>query len=85
LEACAHEDRPRRRYEDAPKEQVDKMPAGQFFAYATELLKLHPPHFTDEPIIARMKRIGIEPAKSFDIDAVDPVIKKGLETAPKDA
>jgi len=68
-----------------PKEQVDKMPAGQFFAYATELLKLHPPHFTDEPIIARMKRIGIEPGKSFDIDAVDPVIKKGLETAPKDA
>ena len=68
-----------------PKEQVDKMSAGAFFSYAAELLKLHPPHFTDEPILARMKRIGIEPGKSFDIDAVDPAIKKGLESAPQDA
>ena len=50
-----------------PKVQVDTMPAGKYFAYAAELLKLHPPHITDEPIIARMKRIGIEPGKSFDI------------------
>jgi hypothetical protein len=68
-----------------PKEQVDKMSAGEFFAYAAELLKLHPPHFTDQPIIARMKRIGIEPGKSFDIEKVDAAIKKGLETAPEDA
>jgi hypothetical protein len=68
-----------------PKEQVDNMPAGEFFAYAAELLKLHPPHFTDEPIIARMKRIGIEPGKSFDIASVDPAIRQGIEAAPKDA
>jgi len=68
-----------------PKIQIDNMPAGKFFAYAAELLKLHPPHFTDEPILARMKRIGIEPGKSFDIDAVDPAIKKGLESAPEAA
>ena len=51
-----------------PKIQVDTMPADKYFAYAAELLKLHPPHLTDEPIIAQMKRIGIEPGKSFDID-----------------
>ena len=68
-----------------PKEKVDNMPAGEFFAYAAELLKLHPPHFSDEPIIARMKRIGIEPGKSFDIASVDPAIRKGIEAAPKDA
>ncbi len=50
-----------------PKMQVDTMPAGKYFAYAAELLKLHPPHITDQPIIARMKRIGIEPGKSFDL------------------
>ena len=60
-----------------PKIQVDTMPAGKFFAYAAELMKLQPPHITDEPIIARMKRIGIEPGKSFDIDKVDPAVKKG--------
>jgi len=68
-----------------PKKQVDTMPAGKFFAYAAELLKLHPPHFTDQPIIARMRRIGIEPGKSFDIDKVDPTVKRGLERAPEDA
>jgi len=43
------------------------------------------PHLTDQPILARMKRIGIEPGKSFDIDKVDPTIKKALESAPEDA
>lgn len=68
-----------------PKMQVDTMPAGKYFAYAAELLKLHPPHITDEPIIAVMKKIGIEPGKAFDIDKVDPVVKKALETVPEAA
>ena len=68
-----------------PKEQVDTMSGGDFFAYGAELLKLHPPHFTDEPIIARMKRLGIEPGKSFDFDNADPVVKKAIERAPKAA
>jgi hypothetical protein len=68
-----------------PKEQVDKMSAAEFFAYGAELLKLHPPHFTDEPIIARLKRVGFEVGKSFDINKVDPAIKKGLESAPEAA
>ena len=67
-----------------PKIQVDTMPAGKFFAYAAEILKLQPPHLTDEPILAQMKRIGIERGKSFDIEKLDPAIKAGLETAPAD-
>ena len=68
-----------------PKVQVDTMPAGKYFAYAAELLKLHPPHITDEPIIAQMKRIGIERGKSFDLDKQDPAVKKALESVPEDA
>ncbi|MGA8692003.1 MAG: DUF1254 domain-containing protein [Methyloceanibacter sp.] len=68
-----------------PKQQADTMPAGKYFAYAAEILKLQPPHLTDQPILARMKRISIEPGKSFDIDKVDPTIKKALESAPEDA
>src|SRR5262245_50013315 len=68
-----------------PKIQVDTMPASKFFAYAAELLKLQPPHITDQPIIERLKRIGFEVGKSFDIDKVDPAVKKALETAPEDA
>src|SRR6516165_2667258 len=68
-----------------PKIQVDNMPAGKFFAYAAELLKLQPPHITDQPIIARLKRIGFEVGKSLDIDKADSGVKKALETAPDDA
>lgn len=47
--------------------------------------KLHPPHLTDQPIIAQMKEIGIEPGTSFDIDKVDPEVKKALESVPEEA
>src|SRR6185312_6415405 len=66
----------------APKVQVDTMPADKYFAYAAELLKLQPPHITDEPIIARMKRIGLEPGKSFDLGSADPAVQQGLTGAP---
>ena len=67
-----------------PKITVDTMPAGKFFAYAAEILKLQPPHVTDQPILAQMQRIGIERGNSFDIDRVNPAIKAALETAPQD-
>ncbi|MET0532250.1 MAG: DUF1254 domain-containing protein, partial [Microvirga sp.] len=65
-----------------PKVQADTMPADKYFAYAAELLKLHPPHLTDEPILAQMKRIGIEPGQSFDIEKVSPAVRNGLMSAP---
>jgi hypothetical protein len=68
-----------------PKVTVDTMPSDKFFAYAAEVLKLQPPHLTDQPIIARLKRIGFEVGKSFDLDAADPAVKEGLESAPQDA
>ncbi len=68
-----------------PKITVDTMSAGKFFAYAAEVLKLQPPHVTDQPILAQMQRIGIERGKGFDIDKVDPAINAALEKVPEDA
>jgi hypothetical protein len=68
-----------------PKVQVDTMAANKYFTYGAELLKLHPPHITDQPIVAQMKRIGIEPGKSLDVSKLDPVVQKALASAPKDA
>ncbi|HTC07349.1 MAG TPA: DUF1254 domain-containing protein [Acetobacteraceae bacterium] len=67
-----------------PRQQVDTMPAGKFFAYAAELMGQQPPHVTDQPILAQMKKLGIEPGKPFDIANVDPIVAKALETAPED-
>jgi hypothetical protein len=68
-----------------PKTQVDTMPAAAYFAYAAELLKLHPAHLTDQPTLARMRRIGIEAGRSFDISQLDPAVQKGIEAAPAEA
>ena len=67
-----------------PKVQVDTMPADKFFAYAAELLKVNPPHITDEPIIAQMRKIGIESGKSFDMAKVNPAIRNALSGAPEE-
>jgi hypothetical protein len=61
------------------------MPAGEYFAYAAEIMKLQPPHITDQPIIARMRRIGIEPGKSFDIGKASSSVRTALEAAPSTA
>jgi len=65
-----------------PMVQADTMAAGAYFAYAAELLKLHPAHSTDQPILAQMKQLGIEAGKSFDISKVDVTVKAALESAP---
>ena len=68
-----------------PKVAVDRMSGAEFFAYAAEIFKLQPPHITDQPIVAQMRRIEIERGKVLDIDALDPVVRTALVSAPKGA
>jgi hypothetical protein len=62
-----------------PLVQVNSMPAGKYFSYAAELMKVNPPHITDWSTIARLKRLGLEPGKSFDFAKADPVVQNALE------
>src|SRR5262249_22074033 len=68
-----------------PKKQADTMPAARYFAYAAALLKVNPPHITDQPMIDQLKKIGIVPGQSFDFDKADPVIQRALVSAREDA
>jgi hypothetical protein len=61
------------------------MPAAEYFAYAAEIMKLQPPHITDQPIIAQLQRIGFEPGSSFDLYKADPTVQEALESAPEEA
>ncbi|MCA1370935.1 DUF1254 domain-containing protein [Bradyrhizobium sp. BRP14] len=65
-----------------PLAQVNAMPADKYFAYAAELMKVNAPHLTDWSIVARMKKIGIEPGKSFDASKLDAVVRKALHDSP---
>jgi hypothetical protein len=67
-----------------PLEQVNKMDMATYFAYASKLMKAHPPHVTDWSIVNRMSRIGIEPGKDFDATKLDPTIKKAVERGTAD-
>lgn len=68
-----------------PKIQVDTMSVAHYFSYAADLLKLNPPHSTDQPMLAQLKRIGIEVGKPFSMEALDPQIQAALQTVPQDA
>ena len=68
-----------------PLQQINGMSAEQFFAYGAELMKVHPPHITDWSQIARMKRIGFEPGKSFHLSEADPIVQAALKRVPEDA
>jgi len=68
-----------------PKVQVDTMPGEEYFQRSVELLKLHPPHSTDQPILARMARIGIVPGQSLDPSKLSPEVRDAVKAAPADA
>ena len=68
-----------------PKVQVESMPAGEFFAYAADLLKTIPPHVTDQPILARLRQIGFEVGKDFDLQSASPTVRDALAGAPQEA
>ncbi len=67
-----------------PMVQVNTMPAATYFTYGAELMKVNPPHLSDWSIVARLKRLGIEPGTSFDFDYASPAVKAGLERAVVD-
>lgn len=64
---------------EPPVKQVEEMDAVKFFARFAELMKNNPPHANDYPIIHRMRQIGIEPGKSFDLTKASPQIQKALK------
>ena len=67
----------------APRDQVNDMDAGAYFKLLAALLKDNPPAKADADMVAKLKKIGIEPGKDFDIGKLDLAVAKGLEAAPK--
>ena len=66
---------------DPPVEQVASMDASTFFDRFIDLTKDNPPHPNDYPILARMKRIGLEPGRAFDFDKLPPQMQEALNEA----
>ena len=69
----------------APLDQVNSMSGLDFFSYAAELMQLHRPHVTDQPITARMARLGLDAGKPFNVDALPQDVRHACEGAPSSA
>lgn len=68
-----------------PLRQVNAMSAAAYYPLAAELLTTTPPHANDQAVLARMKSIGIEAGKPFDLDHTEPQVHRALERAATDA
>lgn len=64
-----------------PLVAVSKMDAGTFFGRVARLMKDNPPAPADAPMVAKLKVLGIEPGKDFDIEKIDPDTARGLRRA----
>jgi hypothetical protein len=65
-----------------PLKQINNMDGEAYFAYAAELMKLHPTHLSDLSTLARLRRIGIVPGKSFDAPKLSPEVREAVKAAP---
>lgn len=68
-----------------PSEQVASMPAAKFYSYAAEILKKNPPHVTDWSQVARLRRLGLEVGKSFDVARAPERVRAALDRSTKEA
>ncbi len=62
-----------------PRDQVAAMDATRFFTRLALLLPGNPPPKADAEIVAKMKKLGIEPGKPFNATQLDPAKQKSLE------
>lgn len=68
-----------------PLMAVERMDPQTYFSLFADLMKTNPPHAHDYPILDRIRKIGLEPGKSFGWNQLDPETKTILKSVPKTA
>ena len=64
-----------------PLTQVQHMDANTFFGRLARLMKDNPPASADAPTVEKLRKLGIEPGKDFDIAKLDSGTARGLQRA----
>jgi len=65
------------------RDQVNALDAATYFGMLATLMQDNPPAAADKLMIDKLKKIGIEPGKKFDMSKLGDDTKKGLEEAVK--
>lgn len=66
-----------------PLDTTLKLSGVEMMARLAELMKKHPPHANDYPIVFRMKQIGMEPGKSWDPSKLSQQAIAAINEAPR--
>ncbi len=69
----------------APLDQVTALSGAEFFKYGMDLMSLHPPHIIDQPVLARMSRLGLRPGEPFIAATANKEVLATVERAPSAA
>jgi hypothetical protein len=69
----------------AVRDQVDRMPAEVFFRTLAEAMKSNPPAPADQPIVDKLRTIGIFAGQDFRLGNLDPKVAKTLQDVPQEA
>ena len=64
-----------------PTTQVQRMDANAFFGRLARLMKDNPPAAADAAMVEKLRKLGIEPGKDFDISKLDAGTGRGLQRA----
>jgi hypothetical protein len=64
-----------------PLVQVQQMDASAYFGRLARLMRDNPPAHADGSMVAKLKTLGIESGKDFDIGRLDPLTARGLQRA----
>ena len=67
-----------------PARIMGGMGADQFFAEAARLTGLYAAHDVDQPVLARLGRIGFRPGQPFDLTRQPPAVQSALKRAVAD-
>jgi hypothetical protein len=65
------------------RNQVNSLKPGEYFSLLAKLMNDNPPAKEDSPMVVKLKKIGIEPGKDFDMDKLNLAVAKGLERGSK--
>jgi hypothetical protein len=68
-----------------PLRQLEALGAEEFFARASELIAIHPPHLTDWNMVARLRHLNFHVGQKYDPSAQTPAIQAALRGAPAGA
>lgn len=69
----------------APLKQVNALDGVTVLSRLATLMAAYPPHGNDYPILARMRKIGLEPGKAFDPATLDAQTVDTINAAGRDA